>query len=44
MYCKVADERKNKANVIEEEYLDTIENNKSKARISFWSLVELGIL
>ena len=33
-----------KAKVIEEDYLDTIENNKSKPRIPFGSLVELGIL
>ena len=37
-------ERINKAEKIEDEYLDTIENNKSKPRIPFGSLVELGII
>ena len=39
-----ASERVNKTKAIEENYLDTIENNKSKPRIPFGSLVELGIL
>jgi len=43
-YFKAADERINKAKVIEESYLDTLENNKSKPRIPFGSLVELGII
>ena len=43
-YFKAAKERINKTNPIEENYLDTIENNKSKPRIPFGSLVELGIL
>jgi modification methylase len=43
-YFKAAVERINRAEVIEENYLDTIENNKSKPRIPFGSLVELGIL
>ena len=43
-YFKAASERIKKAKVIEDEYLDTIENNKSKPRIPFGSLVELGIL
>ena len=43
-YFKAACERIKKAKVIEDEYLDTIENNKSKPRIPFGSLVELGIL
>ena len=34
----------NKTKAIEDNYLDTIENNKSKPRIPFGSLVELGIL
>ena len=42
-YFKAAYGRINKAKVIEEDYLDTIENNKSKPRIPFGSLVELGI-
>jgi modification methylase len=43
-YFKAANERINKADPIAEDYLDTISNNKSKPRIPFGSLVELGIL
>ena len=43
-YFKAASERINKAIVIKEDYLDVVENNKSKPRIPFGSLVELGIL
>ena len=43
-YFKAANERINKAKVIEESYLDTLENNKSKPRVPFGSLVELGII
>ena len=43
-YFKAASERINKTKAIEDNYLDTIENNKSKPRIPFGSLVELGIL
>ena len=43
-YLKAASERILKTKVIEENYLDTIENNKSKPRIPFGSLFELGIL
>ena len=43
-YFKAANERINKAKVIEESYLDSLENNKSKPRIPFGSLVELGII
>ena len=43
-YFKAANDRINKAKVIEDNYLDTIENNKSKPRIPFGSLVELGVL
>ena len=43
-YFKAANERIHKTNVIEENFLDTIKNNKSKPRIPFGSLVELGIL
>ena len=43
-YFKAAQDRINKARKIEDNYLDTIENNKSKPRIPFGSLVELGIL
>ena len=43
-YFKAANERINKTSVIEQSYLDTLENNKSKPRIPFGSLVELGII
>ena len=43
-YFESASKRIEKARLIEDEYLDTIENNKSKPRIPFGSLVELGIL
>ena len=43
-YFIAAKERIKKTKKIEDEYLDTIENNKSKPRIPFGSLVELGIL
>ena len=43
-YFKSADERINKVKVIEESYLDTLKNNKSKPRVPFGSLVELGII
>ena len=43
-YFEAANERINKTKVIEESYLDTLENNKSKPRIPFGSLVELGII
>ena len=42
-YFKAASDRIN-TKVIDNSYLDTIENNKSKPRIPFGSLVELGIL
>ncbi len=43
-YFEAADERINKTKVIEESYLDTLENKKLKPRIPFGSLVELGII
>ena len=43
-YFKAARERINKTKVIEESYLDTLENNKSRPRVPFGSLVELGII
>jgi len=43
-YFEAANERINKTKVIEESYLDTLENNKSKPRVPFGSLVELGII
>ena len=43
-YFKATRERIDKTKAIEEDYLDIIKNNKSKPRIPFGSLVELGIL
>ena len=43
-YFKAAQERINTTKKIEDDYLDTLKNNKSKPRIPFGSLVELGIL
>ncbi len=43
-YYKAALERIDKTTKIEDDYLDTIENNKSKPRVPFGSLVELGII
>jgi len=43
-YFKAANERINKVKVIEQSYLDTLENNKTKPRVPFGSLVELGII
>ena len=43
-YFKEAKKRLNNTVEIEDHYLDTIKNNKSKPRIPFGSLVELGIV
>ena len=43
-YFLAAKDRINKATKIKDEYLDTIQNNKSKPRIPFGSLVELGLI
>ena len=43
-YFKAANERINRVQIIEQSYLDTLENNKSKPRVPFGSLVELGII
>ena len=43
-YIKTAKQRLKKTIKIEDHYLDTIKNNKSKPRIPFGSLVELGIV
>ena len=43
-YFKTAKQRLKKTIKIEDHYLDTIKNNKSKPRIPFGSLVELGIV
>ena len=43
-YFKAASERINHTKVFELDYLDTVENNKSKPRIPFGSLIEMGLL
>jgi len=43
-YFRTAKQRLEKTIKIEEHYLDTIKNNKTKPRIPFGSLVELGIV
>ena len=43
-YFKAANERINKTKVIENNYLDAVQNNKSKPRIPFGSLVEMGMI
>ena len=43
-YFETAKQRLEKTIKIEDHYLDTIKNNKSKPRIPFGSLVELGIV
>ena len=43
-YFEVAKQRLEKTTKIEDHYLDTIKNNKSKPRIPFGSLVEMRIL
>ena len=43
-YFIAARERIDRASKIEDDYLDTIENNRLKPRIPFGSLVELGII
>ncbi len=43
-YFSAANKRVNSTKIIEDNYLDTVENNKSKPRIPFGSLVEMGII
>jgi len=43
-YFKAAKERLRNTKPIEDSYLDTLRNNRSKPRIPFGSLVELGII
>ena len=43
-YFKAASDRIKKTKTIDDSYLDTIENIKSRPRVPFGSLVELGIL
>ncbi|WP_075522517.1 site-specific DNA-methyltransferase [Candidatus Pelagibacter communis] len=44
VYFKAAEKRIKNTKPIEDDYLDTLENNRSKPRIPFGSLVELGII
>ena len=43
-YFEAANRRIKNTNIIKDEYLDTVQNNKSKPRIPFGSLVEMGII
>ena len=43
-YFESAKERINKASIIEDDYLDTLQNNKSKPRVPFGSLIEMGLI
>ena len=43
-YFRAAEERLKKTKPIEDDFLDTLKNNRSKPRIPFGSLIELGIL
>ena len=42
-YFLAAYQRINKTNIIKDDYLDTLQNNKSKPRVPFGSLVEMGL-
>ena len=43
-YFLAAYQRINKTNIIKDDYLDTHQNNKSKPRVPFGSLVEMGLI
>ena len=43
-YFEAANKRIKNTNIIEDEYLDAVQNNKSKPRIPFGSLIELGVI
>ena len=43
-YFKVAEQRVKNTKPIKDDFLDTLKNNRSKPRIPFGSLVELGII
>ena len=43
-YLRAAEQRLKNTKVIEDDYLDTLKNNRSKPRIPFGSLVELGMI
>ena len=44
IYFEASNKRINSTKIIKDEYLDTIPNNRSKPRIPFGSLVELGVI
>ena len=43
-YFDATKKRLENANIIKDEYLDTLQNNRSKPRIPFGSLVEMGLI
>ena len=43
-YFEAATKRIRNTHIIKNEYLDTVQNNKSKPRIPFGSLIELGVI
>ena len=43
-YFDAANERLENTNIIKDEYLDTLLNNRTKPRIPFGSLVEMGLI
>ena len=43
-YFDAANKRIKNTNIIQDEYLDTVQNNKLKPRIPFGSLIELGVI
>jgi len=43
-YFEAAKKRLKKTNIIEDEYLDTLRNNRSKPRVPFGSLIEMGLI
>ena len=43
-YFEAANKRIKNTKVIKDEYLDTLQNNKSKPRVPFGSLIELGVI
>ena len=43
-YFKISEERLKNTKPIEDDFLDTLKNNRSKPRIPFGSLVELGLI
>ena len=44
IYFEAANKRIKNTNIIKDEHLDTVQNNKSKPRIPFGSLIELGVI